>query len=260
MDDLKNINNMGDLIDVKANDQINWRDWFQTLILLGMAAYLAVLVVTGNLSNYINIRFQWLTYVAIVVFGVLGAWNAYALFRGGSDKHLKNAAFDHVPVSWGAIAIAAIPLLLATLIPSRPLDASAINSGVSLNPVGGAATFSLAPEDRNILDWLREFSRTDNPATLNGLPVDVIGFVYREPGMAEDQFMLARFTMSCCVADAFAIGMPVQYANTANLQEGEWVHIRGTLEAGEFEGRAMPIIQPSIVEPTDEPDTPYLYS
>lgn len=244
------------------NPETDWRDWAKAFVLLAMGIYLLVLIETGNLSNYINVRFQWLSYVAAGIFLLLGGWSLVRLLRGAQVQHAANAAFVHTPVGWGVIAICAIPLVLATLVPSRPLGADAVSGDISLSPVGvgTAAEFSRAPEERNILDWLREFSRMGTPAALNDLPVDVIGFVYREPDMGAEQFMVARFTMSCCVADAFAIGLPVQYADAASLPTDTWVRITGTLRAGDFQEQVLPVIRPEQVQIVAPPETPYLYS
>lgn len=240
----------------------NWRDWLKALLLLGLGIYLAILIATGNLSNYVNLRFQWLTYVAVVIFLLLGAWLTLRLLRGGGLSHTNNAAFVHTPVTYGAMAIIAIPLVLALLVPSRPLGADAVSGGISFNPVGvgTAAEFSRAPLERNILDWLREFTRVGTPAALNGEELDVTGFVYREAGMDETQFLVARFTMSCCVADAFAIGLPVEYAGASALPDDTWVRIRGSFRAGAFAGETRAIVRPDSVEQVEPPANPYLYS
>jgi uncharacterized repeat protein (TIGR03943 family) len=243
-------------------DRSDWREWLKTLILLGMAVYFGVLLATGTLANYINLRFAWLSWVALAAFLVLGLWSAYRLLRVGTPAAGTHTSI-HLPVSWGTIAIVALPLMLAVAVPSQPLTADAVQGGISMQAIGGVsaeARFDLPPEQRNVLDWLRVFDNTTTPAELDGLPVDVIAFVYREPDMQPTQFLAARFTLSCCVADAFAIGMPVDYADAASLTDGAWVRIRGTLRAGTFQDRQIPIIQPETVEPVDPPSTPYLYS
>lgn len=249
------------MIQLKTN-RADWREWLKTLVLLGMAVYFGVLLATGTLANYINLRFAWLSWVALLAFLGLGLWSAYRLLRMQTPQ-VSGHAIVHLPVSWGTIAIVAIPLILAVAVPSQPLTADAVQGGISLQAIGGVsaeARFDLPPEQRNVLDWLRIFDNTATPAQLDGLPVDVIAFVYREPDMQSGQFLAARFTLSCCVADAFAIGMPVEYADADTLTDGAWVRIRGTLQAGTFQDRQIPIIQPESVEPVDPPATPYLYS
>jgi putative membrane protein len=244
---------------IQLNDRrITVQEWLKTLVLLGMAVYLGVLLATGSLANYINLRFAWLIWIALLIFSTLGLWNIYRLLQIRKERY----SF-HQPLSWTTLLIVALPLIFALAVPSQPLSADAIQGSISLQAIGGVsatARFDLAPEERNVLDWLRIFDRTATPAQLDGLPVDVIAFVYREPDMQADQFLAARFTLSCCVADALAIGIPVQYAQAAALVDGTWVRIRGTLRAGTFQGYQMPVIHPESIEPVEPPATPYLYS
>jgi putative membrane protein len=110
-----------------------------------------------------------------------------------------------------------------------------------------------------VLDWLREFNVSDDYATINGQPADVIGFVYKEPDYPDEHFMVARFTVSCCVADASAIAMPVQYSGAGELEQGTWVRVSGIVEAQEFQGDTAPVIYQATVDAVDTPEHPYLY-
>jgi putative membrane protein len=255
---------MLDLIKPKNHPHIHWQDAVKTLILLAMSIYFAALIFTGNLGNYINLRFAWLAYVGAGGFLLLGLWSVRGLLQPHSHAdHHEHHDHQHLPLSWAALGVVSIPLLIAIFIPSQPLGLEAVSGGISLQPISGvsaAASFNVPPENRNVLDWLRAFNQAQNPAELDGLPVKVSGFVYREPGMAANQFMVARFTLSCCVADALAIGLPVQVDNAAEFADGAWVEITGSLEAGQFTGELLPIIRPTTVEPIEAPANPYLYS
>lgn len=226
----------------------------KTIILFGMGIYLTLLIVTGSLDNYINQRFAWLVVVGALLFFLLALVNFYSNRDSASSEHEHH----HYHVTWDIVLVVAFPLLLAILIPSRALGIEAVNGGVSLNPVGVAGV-SRSPLDRNILDWLREFDRAATPAQFNGTPVDVVGFVYREPSHPEDGFMLARFTLSCCVADAFPIGMPVISIEASDLTEGEWLRVGGQLKASAFGGEFLPVVLAEAIERVDEPQQPYLY-
>lgn len=228
-------------------------------VLVGLALYFAYNIFSGNLTNYINQRFAWLSYVAVVIFAALAAANAYALYK----RDFAPAYEGHTgPLHWSVIAFAAVPLLLGTLIPSQPLGADAINGGVSLSvsTVSASSSLARAPQDRNVLDWLRVFGSENSPTSFDDQPADLIGFVYREPDFPEGHFMVARFTMSCCVADAQPIGLPVYApAQNADLVAGEWVRIAGTFRADLFRDRRTPIIQAATIEVVDQPEHPYLY-
>lgn len=233
------------------------RAWSRVLILLGLSGYFAYNIATGNLSNYINARFVWLSYVATGLFFALGVASAVQVIERTRTRASVNAR----ALTWGVLVVGAIPLVFGVMVPSRPLGADAVNGSISTTAVRGAntAAFAIAPENRNILDWLRSFNDSADYTAFNGQPVDVIGFVYREPTFADDQFMVARFTLSCCVADASALGLPVTYPAAATLEEGAWVHITGRMQVGDFGDDLMPIVQPDAVVPVEQPEHPYLY-
>ena len=232
--------------------------WAKTAILLGMGLYFSWLIISGNLAYYINQRFAWLAVVGAAVFIVLALVNIYSNLRADDDECHQH---QHFQIGWDILLIVALPLLLALIVPSRSLGIEAVNGGISLSPVGVASrsAFQRSPLDRNILDWLREFERASSPAAFNGAPADVTGFVYREPGFADDAFMLSRFTMSCCVADAFPIGMPVSGPDAADFETGAWLRARGELEAADFDGEFMPVLFADTLEAVAEPRQPYLY-
>lgn len=240
---------------MSAEHAIDKIGWAKSLILFGFAIYLSILILTGKLANYINLRFAWLALVGVAIFVLLALVNFRACLAARYDHD------HHHHVSWDNLLIVAFPLLLALLIPSRSLGVEAVSGGIGLSPVGveGASAFTLDPLDRNVLDWLRVFNRVSAPATLNGKAVDVSGFIYREPSMAEDEFMIARFTMSCCVADAFPVGMPARSQQIGEFALGDWVRVRGELLAGSFQGEFAPIIQAGTLDAIEEPAQPYLY-
>ena len=238
--------------------------WLKTALLLGLGVYFVYNIVTGNLTNYINVRFAWLSYVAAGLFLLIGGYSAYHMLRHHSGEHdHEHHDHTHASISWGTLAVLAVPLLLGTLLPSRPLGAEAVDGDLGLTSAaataGSTTTFSINPQDRNVLDWLRVFNSTDDYSELNGQPADVIGFVYSEPTFGEHHFMVARFTISCCVADASAIGVPTYWADTEALQQGQWVRVQGTMQVGDFRGDSLPILQASSIEVVEQPDHPYLY-
>ena len=237
----------------------SWQAWAKVAVLFGLAVYFGYNIISGNLTNYVNIRFAWLSYIAVAIFVALGAASLYGVLRGDTEQ--QGVGFGHrLNISWGAIGIAALPLLLGTLVPSQPLGAAAVNGSISLSTssYNSAAAFARDPLERNVLEWLRVFGQ-DVPSAFDGQEAEVIGFVYREPGFEENKFMVARFTMSCCVADASAIGFPVYYEGEANLADSQWIQVRGTFLAGDFKDTITPILQAETVTLINQPEHPYLY-
>ncbi|MDX1992503.1 MAG: TIGR03943 family protein [bacterium] len=241
----------------EAQQQNRPMEWLKAGTLLALSAYFGYSILSGNLTNYINIRFAWLSYLAVVIFAALGAASVYALLR--NEGRARDDS--HTPVSWSMIGLMALPLLMGTLIPSQPLGAEAVDGriGTRVASVNTAAAVTKDPLQRNVLEWLRVFNDGSAPAAFDGQEADVIGFVYREPGFAVDQFMIARFTVACCVADASAIGLPVQWDGAADIADGEWVQVRGAFEAGSFRDQTMPILRAQSVQVVEQPEHPYVY-
>ena len=149
--------------------------------------------------------------------------------------------------------------------PARPLGASAIaNRGINAvapAPAGGTdAQLPLAPSDRNLLDWLRAFNQSTDPSQYVGQPSELIGFVYHDPRLPAGQFLLTRFMLTCCVADATAIGAIVEWPRAAELPTNGWVQIGGPVRVGELGGVQLPLIEAETVEAVPEPAQPYLYN
>lgn len=241
------------------------QNWLKVGVLIGLGLYFVYNILSGNLAYYINARFVWLSYLAAALFLVIGAYSAWTLLQKRKDSSLEEAHHhdhDHNLMSWKALLLVAMPLLLGTLVPAQPLGVDAVDGSITTNSAAAGtsmSTFMVSPEQRNVLDWLRAFNSSDDMTSLNGLPANVIGFIYTEPNFAEDHFMVARFTVSCCVADASAIGLPVMFAQTEEIPQGTWVQVRGTMQVGQFREDTMPILHAETVEVIDQPDHPYLY-
>jgi putative membrane protein len=243
-------------------------DRLKALLLILMAIFFAEKFVSGKLYYYIGPRFSWLVIVAVALLIVLaGAYNLVGQ-QDGSDK--SNNVHDHPDLehsheraSIWPLVIVALPLVLGVVIPARPLGASAVSTrGMSTDVAldgGTSSTLTIIPSERNLLDWVRAINGSSNPEALNGQPADVVGFVYRDPRFADDQFMVGRFTLTCCVADALAIGIIVQADEAKSLQQDTWVRITGTFQAGDAAGQTMPILIADEIVPVQEPDQPYLY-
>jgi putative membrane protein len=107
---------------------------------------------------------------------------------------------------------------------------------------------------------VRAFNSSSRLDEFNGQQADLIGFVYRDIQFeGKPLFMVARFTISCCVADASAIGIVVQSAQAAKLAQDSWVHVTGAFQVQELDGQKTPILVAKSIEQTSQPPQPYLY-
>lgn len=113
----------------------------------------------------------------------------------------------------------------------------------------------------SIKDWIVSFSINPENSYYKGKKVDLTGFAYTEENSRDDEFLVSRFVIRCCSADATPIGLDVKY----NLKENginplrDWVRVQGEFDVIVEDGKERLIIIPERVEKSEQPDNPYLY-
>ncbi|MBO7745715.1 TIGR03943 family protein [Paenibacillus sp. MWE-103] len=91
-----------------------------------------------------------------------------------------------------------------------------------------------------------------------GKTLDVSGFVYREPDMKPDQFIVSRLAMTCCSADAVPYGFLVEGAGTG-LKADTWVRVKGEIGKTVYGGNTILRIKAASVAKIAAPKDPYVY-
>src|SRR5579864_7109595 len=262
------------------------RQWIQAFVLVGLGLYFLDNMLTGRVALYVNdAQFGWVPWLGTALFLAIGIVQTVELLRphrAETDQHAhvhgeecedcdqhdhaehEGHEHSHAP-SWLKLAIVSIPLLIGVFIPAKPLSSAAVqNGGIStgLSSVGSgtSASFDVAPADRTVLDWVREFGTASDLNQFAGQSADLTGFVYRDIRFdGKPQFMVARFVISCCVADASAIGVTVQTDHADQWQQDAWVHVTGKFDIQTVNGTPTPVLVADAIQPVTQPDHPYLY-
>jgi uncharacterized repeat protein (TIGR03943 family) len=255
-----------------------------------MGIYLIETILSGEIAFYINgDRFTWIVWIGALILLAMGGASLYELLTNRpkpataprmvddfQDNPQSGSGHDHaghahaaggVPApSWMVLAALALPILFGILIPAKPLGAAAVqNTGMSndftgVNANGVIDALSIPSNQRNVLDWIRAFNTSQSFKEFEGQEADVIGFIYRDIRFKEDsQLMIARFTVSCCVADASALGVMVQTTDAAKWSQDTWVRVRGKFQVQTFNDQLTPVLVAEVVETTPQPKNPYLY-
>ncbi|GAA0380249.1 TIGR03943 family putative permease subunit [Bacillus horti] len=92
-----------------------------------------------------------------------------------------------------------------------------------------------------------------------GKTIEIKGFTYREPEMAQDELVAARFSMTCCTADSTVYGLLVKGEQTRQFDNDTWIIVTGTIEETLYNDWPIPMVRLNSVQEIDEPDTPYVY-
>ena len=230
--------------------------WIKAAVLGATGGYLLFVLLSGNAANYINLAYAPLTYLAAALLLLLAAAAVWDGLRSIFTGH----SFDHV--SWIAVGILSIPVLLGVVVPSKPLGAADASGRINTSLASSSDSGSLPADtmEWNVLDWNTALRAAADPSELNGLPAGIDAFVKHSDDYPPDHFMAIRLFISCCVVDGQFAGVPVQWQGSSDIPSDAWVRVVGEVKVGEFLGESMPIVVAKAVEVSEEdPDQPYLY-
>lgn len=171
-----------------------------------------------------------------------------------------------------------LPMLLALSCPPQMLSLEVISKKGLMGVLRGHATNCtemhaplavFAPDqaiivrDGNFLVVMEAlWEHTD---TYLGRELEMLGFVYEDPLLGTDDFVLARLVMTCCAADAEVAGLLCRYSERGGLTAGQWVTVRGKLAKMPFYNAAlrevidMPYLQVTEIIPSEKPAQEYIY-
>jgi putative membrane protein len=111
----------------------------------------------------------------------------------------------------------------------------------------------------------------EDPKKYWGKQVELDGFVYHPAGLPKNHFVLTRFFIFCCVADASPIGITVNSDLADQLKNDTWVHVTGVIQPETLPvldqilptnwyptDPKKPVIQAKTISIIPTPDKPYM--
>lgn len=228
-----------------------------TMILYG--AYMVFLYFSGKVQLLIHQDYAILPLLSgifLIVFGGIETVSS-----------IKEKTSPEVPShSAGGVLLLFVVIVGAFLVPPAPLSSSTalIRKG-GLNDDAGLSRrteevprFIINSENRHLIEWVNLFHQYPDPEEYEGQKVKVSGFVVHDGNLPDDYFMISRFVLSCCAADARPVGIPVHYDPALfSLANDEWIELRGVLATAELNGERVPVIEFGEYQPIDVPENPY---
>ena len=222
------------------------------LVMASWAGLFWFLIASGRTSLYLSTRTDWVVPVgaAILTLTLLGR---LASLRSREPETVTTKE---------AIGLGALVLPVVVLLALPPASLTSFAAGRRSSFVGAgfvASAEDVATGDLSLTDVagaLRSEDAMDALAQRAGEDVTFVGFVNRDAGMPADEFVLTRFLISCCVADALSVEVRVAGAPPGELKQDQWVRV---------EGKLYPLGREVIVDLTEvtkvpRPEQPYLSS
>ena len=230
-------------------------------LLLGFAALIAKLLLTGEMVKYMSPSLDPLTALAGLVLGGMGT---VELWGGGtSDEHahsperLDEALASLLLLLPVVLALVFVPRSLSTAaLAGERLDGLLLTYGSTAPPAvdGGPPPPRRPIEDVN--DLLAYVGQAGEAGL--GQRVRVRGIVARSERLRGDELTLLRFSIAHCVADARPVALLVVAGGKQAPADDQWVEIDGTLGRRERDGDRLISIVAETIAPIAEPNNPYL--
>ena len=241
------------------------------LALLLWGLMLTRLAVTGKLFLLLHPDYMWLSNLAAATLLGLGLWRSYQVsqlwsqVRQGQVVNLPPEHLALLPRRLSSLMLILVALVGLFYNPRPFTSETAFQRGITdvLSQTRSSPqrfVVSTTPADRTIVDWVRTLNVYPEPDAYADQPVNVSGFVVQQPDWPLNYFMISRFVLTCCAADAYPVGLPVQ------LPEGQprptpdtWLQISGvTATATLANQRQLVITRPKLTK-IPEPKNPYEY-
>jgi uncharacterized repeat protein (TIGR03943 family) len=236
------------------------------LSLLMWLALLGWLLIQGRYTLYLMPQFRPLLIIGLAILGI--SLLAKIVLRQ-SHSHARNR-ID----LWVRLGILLLPILFLAFSHGESLGAFAFDKRRVMGLTPGVG-HGIGPEQERPSDSRRPPSgdaqdgkiyETDllslhwNHVQFLDTRVKIIGRVARDDRLPAQRFILFRFVVLCCVADAQPLALLVDYHDQELPPEDCWVEVRGFVETGEVDGRTCLILRCDDLHPTDPPQEHYLFA
>jgi len=221
------------------------------LLFLCWIAALAWLIVSERYRFFLRPGFEYLLSAACAI---LIGFAAVTLF----SSHFVHPPMPVRAARWTRLALILLPLvyLIAareTTLGSYAFKNRSANLGALAN-IRAKRTLEEIGKDRTltpleILQYFKEFE---------GEKIATEGMVYKGEDVPDQHFLVFRFLMICCAADALPAGTLVAFEDVQLFENDTWVKVEGILSLKVIGDLVFPHIQAEKVTPIDLPMSPYL--
>jgi putative membrane protein len=223
------------------------------LVLTAWAAMFWWLLATGRVNLYLSTNTSWVVPVGAVLL-TAAAVGRLASARGPESEPIGRR--EEI-----VLALMVVPVILVMVLPPATLGSFSASKKTTYSP--GVTLSSSFYDDITSTSEITLLSvaagQTSNQgsqalAKRAGADVDFIGVASRDPSTPADEFLLTRYVITCCVADATIVQVRVVNVSPGAIQPNDWVEVRGQLYPL---GRTM-LVNADSVAVVPRPAKPYL--
>jgi len=243
------------LRDVPRADAAPWRGWSHArlagaFVLAAWAGLFWFLWLSGRVAFFLSSRTDWIVPVAAVLLTAATVGRAAsARVRSPEPLSAGELWISCLLVLPVVLVLSAPPATLGTFSAGKRGDFAGAGFATSVTDIGEGA---LTLVDVAAGQTSREGERA--LAARAGETVRFVGFVSRFDDTPADEFVLTRYVVSCCVADATIASVRTVNVTPGAFADDAWVEVTGTI----YPVGTEVIVQASDIRKVERPDRPYL--
>lgn len=218
---------------------------------------------TGQLFLLLHPNYMWLPNGTAFVLLAMAGYK-FMQFRR-SNRISASSHSTLLPPKFSSLILLAIAILSLLYTPQAFASDKAIQRGISdsltlTRSQPQRFVRQTASADRTVIDWIRTLNVYPEPDAYTGQAVNVSGFVIHPEDWPEEYLLISRFVLTCCAADAYPVGLPVQLAVSRQAYSPDsWLEVEGRMITTTINGQRQLTIEPTNIETIPEPRNPYEY-
>ena len=224
--------------------------------------------INQKLTLLIHPNYIGLSVVAGVLLIAIAAYRTWTLLqlRRSKQKLPEVAHLNLLPPGVGSLLLLGVAILGLVITPQPFASQTAIQRGVGeiatltqVKPQSFRVTVN--PESRTIIDWQRTLQVSPEPDNYTGQKVKVKGFVVYPDDLPQNYFLVTRFIVTCCAADAYPVSFPVKLdqGDRSAYKLDSWVEVSGNMITETLDNKRQLVIQSRQIQSIDRPKNPYDY-
>ena len=195
-------------------------------MLAAWAAMFWFLALSGRVNLYLSTRTSWVVPVGAVLLTVAAAGRLVAARVRLPDPLRRREAV--------VMALMVLPVVIVLALPPATLGSFSAKNKTTFSSVSFASIYGQITDTSEItlLSVAAAQTSTDGAKALAkraGDPVDFVGFVTRYADTPADEFLLTRYVITCCVADATIVQVRVVNVVPGRFQPNDWVDVKGLI-------------------------------
>ena len=215
------------------------------------AAALVGLLSTARYQAFLRPGFWALLLWAVAILVLL----AGALLSSGPSLH----GMSRMPALWVRLGVLMLPLIYVLAAQEQPLGSHALGKRffepryMERFAAGGRGSIEGENPQVTLLEMLENFKAYE------GRKITTLGMVHRDDTVPAGHFLLFRFIIVCCAADAMPAGALVFHEEADSFEQDAWVSAEGVLGLKQVGDLIFPLIQADRITRIDPPKDPYLF-